>query len=48
MPAHHRVKSLLTISEMRNTRVATKTISEVTSPLDRIAGKLKEGAEPPA
>jgi integrase/recombinase XerD len=30
------------------TRVATKTISEVTSPLDRIAGKLKEGAEPPA
>jgi integrase/recombinase XerD len=30
------------------TRVATKTISEVMSPLDRIAGKLKEGAEPPA
>jgi site-specific recombinase XerD len=30
------------------TRVATKTISEVMSPLDRIAGKLKEDAEPPA
>ena len=30
------------------TRVATKTISEVMSPLDRIARKLKEGAEPPA
>jgi site-specific recombinase XerD len=30
------------------TRVATKTISEVMSPLDRIAGKLKQGAEPPA
>ena len=30
------------------TRVATKTISEVMSPLDRIAAKLKEGAEPPA
>src|SRR5476651_1208640 len=30
------------------TRVATKTISAVMSPLDRIAGKLKEGAEPPA
>jgi integrase/recombinase XerD len=30
------------------TRVATKTISEVMSPLDRITGKLKEGAEPPA
>ena len=28
------------------TRVATKTISEVMSPLDRIAGKLKEGADP--
>ena len=30
------------------TRVATKTISEVMSPLDRITGKLKEGTEPPA
>jgi len=30
------------------TRVATKTISEVMSPLDRIVGKLKGGAEPPA
>jgi site-specific recombinase XerD len=30
------------------TRVATKTIREIMSPLDRIAGKLKEGAEPPA
>ena len=30
------------------TRVATKTISEVMSPLDRIARKLKEDAEPPA
>jgi len=30
------------------TRVATKTISEVMSPLDRITGKLKESTEPPA
>lgn len=30
------------------TRVATKTIGEVMSPLDRITGKLKEGIEPPA
>ena len=30
------------------TRVATKTIREIVSPLDRITGKLKEGAEPPA
>jgi integrase/recombinase XerD len=30
------------------TRVATKTISEVMSPLDRITAKLKEGTEPPA
>lgn len=30
------------------TRVATKTIQQVMSPLDRITGKLKEGAEPPA
>jgi site-specific recombinase XerD len=30
------------------TRVATKTISEVMSPLDRITGKLKENADPPA
>ena len=30
------------------TRVATKTIREIMSPLDRITGKLKEGAEPPA
>src|SRR5712691_2701235 len=30
------------------TRVATKTISEVMSPLDRITGKFREGAEPPA
>ena len=29
------------------TRVATKTIREIVSPLDRITGKLKEGAEPP-
>jgi hypothetical protein len=29
-------------------RVATKTIREIVSPLDRITGKLKEGAEPPA
>jgi integrase/recombinase XerD len=32
----------------RYTRVATKTISEVMSPLDRITGKLKESTEPPA
>src|SRR5512140_2412485 len=30
------------------TRIATNTIREVMSPLDRITGKLKEGAEPPA
>jgi integrase/recombinase XerD len=30
------------------TRVATKTIQQVMSPLDRVTGKLKEGAEPPA
>src|ERR1700704_6196475 len=30
------------------TRVATKTIREIVSPLDRITTKLKEGAEPPA
>ena len=30
------------------TRVATKTIREIVSPLDRITAKLKEGAEPPA
>ena len=30
------------------TRVAAKTIREVVSPLDRITGKLKKGAEPPA
>jgi site-specific recombinase XerD len=30
------------------TRVATKTIREIVSPLDRITGKLKEGTEPPA
>jgi site-specific recombinase XerD len=30
------------------TRVATKTIREIMSPLDRITGKLKEAAEPPA
>src|SRR5437879_13353866 len=30
------------------TRVATKTIRELMSPLDRITGKLKDGAEPPA
>jgi hypothetical protein len=30
------------------TRVATKTIREIMSPLDRITGKLKDGAEPPA
>src|ERR1700686_3001829 len=29
------------------TRVATKTIREIMSPLDRITGKLKEGTEPP-
>ena len=32
----------------RYTRVATKTISEVMSPLDRITAKLKESTEPPA
>src|SRR5665811_225662 len=30
------------------TRVATKIIREIVSPLDRITGRLKEGAEPPA
>jgi site-specific recombinase XerD len=30
------------------TRVATKTIREIVSPLDRITSKLREGAEPPA
>jgi integrase/recombinase XerD len=30
------------------TRVATKTIRETMSPLDRITGKLKESTEPPA
>jgi site-specific recombinase XerD len=30
------------------TRVATKTIRDIVSPLDRITTKLKEGAEPPA
>ena len=30
------------------TRVATKTIREIVSPLDRITTKLKEGTEPPA
>jgi site-specific recombinase XerD len=30
------------------TRVATKIIREIMSPLDRITGRLKEGAEPPA
>src|SRR6202049_1804431 len=30
------------------TRVATKTIRDIVSPLDRITGQLKEGAEPPA
>jgi integrase/recombinase XerD len=30
------------------TRVATKTIREIMSPLDRITSKLKEGVEPPA
>ena len=30
------------------TRVATKTIREIMSPLDRITAKLKEGAELPA
>jgi integrase len=30
------------------TRVATKTIREIMSPLDRITGKLKDGVEPPA
>ncbi len=29
------------------TRVATKTIREIMSPLDHITGKLKEGTEPP-
>ena len=29
-----------------DTRVATKTIREIVSPLDRITAKLKEGAEP--
>ena len=29
------------------TRVATKTIQQVMSPLDRITDKLKEGTEPP-
>jgi len=29
------------------TRVATKTIREIMSPLDRITGKLKEWTEPP-
>jgi site-specific recombinase XerD len=29
------------------TRVATKTIREIMSPLDRITAKLKEGTEPP-
>jgi site-specific recombinase XerD len=30
------------------TRVATKIIREIMSPLDRITGKLQEGVEPPA
>jgi site-specific recombinase XerD len=30
------------------TRVATKTIREIMSPLDRITSKLKVGVEPPA
>jgi integrase len=30
------------------TRVATKIIREIVSPLDRITGKLKEDTEPPA
>jgi len=30
------------------TRVATKTIREIMSPLDRITAKLKEATEPPA
>jgi site-specific recombinase XerD len=30
------------------TRVATKIIREIMSPLDRITSKLKEGVEPPA
>jgi integrase/recombinase XerD len=30
------------------TRVATKIIREIMSPLDRITGRLKEGTEPPA
>jgi integrase/recombinase XerD len=30
------------------TRVATKTIREIMSPLDRITSKLKEDVEPPA
>ena len=29
------------------TRVATKTIREIMSPLDRMIAKLKEGTEPP-
>src|SRR5207247_10276059 len=30
------------------TRVATRSLREIMSPLDRITGKLKEGFEPPA
>jgi site-specific recombinase XerD len=30
------------------TRVATRTIRDIVSPLDRITGQLKEGTEPPA
>ncbi len=30
------------------TRVATKIISEIMSPLDRITAKLRESVEPPA
>ncbi|MGY4330709.1 site-specific recombinase XerD [Bradyrhizobium sp. LB7.2] len=30
------------------TRVATKIIREIMSPLDRITSKLREGVEPPA
>jgi integrase/recombinase XerD len=30
------------------TRVATRTIREIMSPLDHITGKIKESAEPPA
>ena len=30
------------------TRVATKIIREIVSPIDRITAKLKEGTEPPA